>query len=309
MLFSKFIFDLLDKVLYPSCNISTVKGITIEKDITYNESVDDSTADLYYKKDQSGKYPVLLNIHGGGFVAGDKKYRVGFSKDIADEGVFVMSINYLLCPKSCFPDFILQCASALDWIKGNADKYNLDLDNIMVSGDSAGAYIAAYLGLLQSNQEIRSRLNFTELPLKIKALLLYCGPYQVDELLTKKVMLNLQTEIGAAFLKADKADFKQIERLANHRYRDIINISPFVGKGFPLSFLTYAKNDFLCPGQGEPFIKLLQENNIPHRYHFGGKLNDLHCYHLFRMNRSGREAMKMTKEFIADVVNNELFVP
>jgi len=302
MLFSRFVFDFLDRLMYFNCNIFTKKGIKVEKNVTYNNTLKSSLADLYFKDKTDGKYPVLVNIHGGGFVAGNKKFRLRYCKDIADCGYFVMNINYGLCPESPFPEFIKECALSLSWLKDNAEKYNLDLNNVYIAGDSAGAYIAAYLGVLQSNPDLRKKLEIPELPIKIKGLLLYCGPYQVEELLTKKIMLNLQAEIGGAFLNIPKADVLNPEKINSNRYKELINIPPYINSEFPKSFITYAKYDFLCPDQGEPFIKLLQEKGVEVKYHFGSKRRDIHVYHLFWHSKSGREAMKMTREFLKSAI-------
>lgn len=303
MLFSKFVFNILDYLLYINCNIDSIKGITCQKNIIYNNI--GSLADIYYNGEYKNKYPVLINIHGGGFVAGDKKFRKSYNKHIASENVFVLCINYTLCPESKFPDFIIESANALQWVKDNADKYNLDIDNVFIAGDSAGAYIAAYLGNLQTNKHLRKRLNIDQLALPIKALLLYCGPYNVESLLTKKIMLNLQAEIASAFLNIKKKDINEIT-LENYKNRDILDVTEFINKDFPISFVTYPINDFLCPEQGEPFIKLLQEKGIKYRYHKGDKTRDVHCYHFFWHSRNGRVAMNETKKFIKDVINNNI---
>lgn len=307
MLFSSFVFDTLDKLMYLNCNLNVIKGIKKVRNVVYNDKYPlDCKCDLYYKEGNTAKYPVLINIHGGGFVAGDKKYRLAYSKDIANEGVFVMTINYGLCPKYQFPDFIYQSASSLLWLVNNADKYNLDLDNIMVAGDSAGAYIAAYLGIIQSNAELRAKLGIDKLAANIKALILYCGPYQVEELLTKKIMLNLQAEIGSAFLNVPKESILDTSKIADIKYRDLINIPQFVNSDFPTSLLTYARCDFLCPEQAEPFMKILDTNKVKYRFHNATKKRDLHVYHLFWHSSNGRRAMKMTREFIHDVVDNKI---
>ena len=68
-------------------------------DIVYDES-DPATCvyDTYHIPREEGKYPVMLYIHGGGFVAGDKKFRRGVSKWYAQTGLYVFNVNYGLCP-------------------------------------------------------------------------------------------------------------------------------------------------------------------------------------------------------------------
>ena len=144
------------------------------------------------------------------------------------------------------------------------------------------------------------------MPTKIKGLILYCGPYQLESLLTKKILLNLQTEIGGAFLDVSKDEVKDIEKISKHPLYDLLNINPFINSSFPPSFLTYAKHDFLCPDQGDALIKILNDNNVKIRYHYAEKVRDVHCYHLFWHNKSGRDAMKLSREFVNDLIADKL---
>ena len=66
----------------------------VDKDIVYDKSApEDCTLDTYYVKRKEGKYPVLFYIHGGGFVAGDKKYRRALSRWSAQMGYFVINVD------------------------------------------------------------------------------------------------------------------------------------------------------------------------------------------------------------------------
>jgi hypothetical protein len=113
-------------------------------------------------------------------------------------------------------------------------------------------------------------------------------------------MLNLQAEIGSAFVGISKEDVLDLSKLDSHEYRHIINIPQFVTEKFPRSFVTYSANDFLCPGQGEPFIELLRSKGVDVTPHCGDKKYDVHCYHLFWHSKNGRDCMKKTKEFLVN---------
>ena len=127
----------------------------IETDIPYTEGEYCKLDTYYVKKESDEKYPVFFYIHGGGFVAGDKYHRRGLAKWAAAKGFFVVNVNYALGPKELFPLGIHNLVTALNWVGQNAEKYNLDLDNMCVSGDSAGGYYSAMLGCICPNKELQ----------------------------------------------------------------------------------------------------------------------------------------------------------
>jgi len=298
-------FKLIDAVCVPLCNIDNIADIVIEKNIVYDVS-DPKTCklDLYYKEEEGKeKYPVILNIHGGAFVAGDKKYRKSISKDFASDGSLVVTINYGLAPKYPFPTFIFQAVSALKWIfnSENALKYKMDLDNVFVMGDSAGGFIAAYLGVISSSPEVRKRFGIEDWNMRIKGEILYCGVYNAENLIERKMMMNLQYTVGSKMLNYPKKDLKELEQRQKYEYYDVINLKNFINKDFPSTFITYTDNDFLCPMQGQEFHKHLSEVGIKTNHHHSTDKGDVHCYQAFRNRESAQLVIQMTKDFIKEL--------
>ena len=142
-----------DYIKYLLCNRFPGKGLTEVKDIVYDEEHPDTgKLDIIYDEKQrgkltEGKFPVFFNIHGGGWIEGDKKMRRGYCQHMARTGAFTVNISYGLGPKYRFPDYMKQVYKALQWVVANADKYGLDLDNFVISGDSAGGHLAAVAAL------------------------------------------------------------------------------------------------------------------------------------------------------------------
>lgn len=99
------VFKAIDVLFHPFQNCIKIKDTVIEKDISYDDRYPQCKADFVYKKSEE-KLPVLVNIHGGGFVMGDKKHRRSISELYADKGWFVININYRLAPKYPFPAFM-----------------------------------------------------------------------------------------------------------------------------------------------------------------------------------------------------------
>lgn len=125
----------------------------IKKDITYkNIDGEDLKLDILYPEIKLTKsYPVVIYIHGGGFVRGDKE-EIYDLKPLVDEwhknGWVVVSINYrLLYGDKIFPDNYQDVKDAIYWIINNKSKYNFDSDQICTIGHSAGGSLALLSGL------------------------------------------------------------------------------------------------------------------------------------------------------------------
>ena len=99
-----------DYIKYLLCNRFPGKGLTEVKDIVYDEEHPDTgKLDIIYDEKQrgkltEGKFPVFFNIHGGGWIEGDKKMRRGYCQHMARTGAFTVNISYGLGPKYRFPD-------------------------------------------------------------------------------------------------------------------------------------------------------------------------------------------------------------
>jgi hypothetical protein len=99
--------------------------------------------------------PLLVNIHGGGFRSGDKRGKI--SSDLIEnmnkEGISVASINYRLTKegllkegKNMYPAPMHDGARALQFLRYNANKYNLDKTRFAATGGSAGGCMLMWLG-------------------------------------------------------------------------------------------------------------------------------------------------------------------
>lgn len=92
-----------------------------------------------------GPWPVVVNIHGGGWMTGDKEGATGFGGELR-EGYAVVSINYRLYPAIRFPKMVEDVKCAIRSLRAHATQFNLDPNRIAVVGVSAGGHLAALLG-------------------------------------------------------------------------------------------------------------------------------------------------------------------
>jgi len=91
--------------------------------------------------------PVVLLIHGGGFISGDKNSKNKQIIKLSKLGFVSASAMYRLSPAYRFPAAIDDIKLAIRFLKANADKYHIDPDRIIVSGSSAGSYLAVMVGV------------------------------------------------------------------------------------------------------------------------------------------------------------------
>lgn len=99
--------------------------------------------------------PVVLVIHGGGWVAGDRSSAAGLARVIASHGMAAFNIDYRLAnaakPDTRWPAQIVDAQLAIRWIRAHATELGVDGTRIGAAGDSAGAHLALLLGVLPQN--------------------------------------------------------------------------------------------------------------------------------------------------------------
>ncbi|HWB21245.1 MAG TPA: alpha/beta hydrolase fold domain-containing protein [Phycisphaerales bacterium] len=104
------------------------------------------TLDLYLPDESCEPLPVVLFIHGGGWVVGDKADIGSMADELMNRGFAVASMNYRFSYDATFPAQVFDCKAAVRWLRAHAYEYNLDADRIGVYGESAGGYLATMLG-------------------------------------------------------------------------------------------------------------------------------------------------------------------
>ncbi len=103
--------------------------------------------DLFIPKSPIKKpMPVVVCIHGGGFVVNKRIWFEPFAKYLAANGMAAVTIDYRKLTAVELKDIVGDSKAAVRWIRANAENYNIDPDKIGAIGASAGAYLVALLG-------------------------------------------------------------------------------------------------------------------------------------------------------------------
>ncbi len=110
------------------------------------------TGDLYTPAEPRGRKPAVLLIHGGGWVEGSRQAGSDLARMIAAEGAVVFNIDYRLAdqarPETRWPAQLVDAQLAVRFLRAHAEAFGIDPARIGAMGDSAGAQLAVFLGVL-----------------------------------------------------------------------------------------------------------------------------------------------------------------
>jgi acetyl esterase/lipase len=130
-------------------------GVTILSNIQYRPGTNSCRLDLALPKAGTNRpRPVVVVIHGGGWIEGDKSSFVvpqtpGNILEFAAAGFVAAAVNYRLSREAPYPAGLHDCQTAVRWLRQHAHDYQLDPDRIGAYGNSAGGHLALLLGLLE----------------------------------------------------------------------------------------------------------------------------------------------------------------
>lgn len=163
--------------------VEVVEKVDKQTDLVYSQLKNVSLKlDLYLPKTNTTKpKPVIVFIHGGGWIEGTKIDCPGV--DFANKGYAVACVDYRLATKigktclqeNSFPVQIHDIKTAIRWLRKNANQYNFDKDNFAVMGVSSGAHLAALSGVSENDEYLKGQdnLGYSD---KVSAVVDWYGP-------------------------------------------------------------------------------------------------------------------------------------
>ena len=110
--------------------------------------------DVHRRRGHEGRGPVLVYVHGGGWVIGHRdKQGLPLMQHLAAHGWVCVSIDYRLSPRATFPDHLVDVKRALVWVRDHAEELGADTSFVAIAGNSAGAHLASLAALTQNRPE------------------------------------------------------------------------------------------------------------------------------------------------------------
>lgn len=131
-------------------------GTILHANISYNnDTLKKHLLDIYLPANAKGKLPLVIMVHGGGWLVNDKYADLGYMKkttaELLNNGFALASIDYRWASQAIFPALIQDCNRAASFLYDNAEKYGLDKNKFAVMGWSAGGHLASLMGLAKNN--------------------------------------------------------------------------------------------------------------------------------------------------------------
>lgn len=273
--------------------------VSVKHDLTYESKKSRNIFDLYMPKKLNGPLPVLIWVHGGGYVGGDKQDITEFATKIsADSGIIVVCFNYAFAPREQYPSQLEQMDDLVKYLLANKNQYpNINFEKIFLGGDSAGAQISGQYAAIQTNLNYAKDMRMAPIlsSKNLKGYLSYSGPVNLEEQARKKsdsFLLNFFTKTVAWSLLGTpnwQTDFRIKQ----------VSIVPYVTKKFPPSYITDG-NTLSFEEQGLTLRDRLKKESVPVDYLFftGSNKKLGHEYQFNYNTKEAQEAYKQTLHFI-----------
>ena len=245
--------DLVRMVFYSNydpqnkLDVANWTGGTAHTGVRYADVSETDYLNLYVP-DGVENPPLIVAVHGGGFVLNDCESRQAqlFYQYFRDHGYAVATVNYRLADEAVFPAAVQDVKAAIRFLKANADTYGYDASKVTVWGESAGGYLAVMAGA--TNDDEFNDLPFigedqleTPVSAEVAVVLDYYGAVQLES----------KADRHAAFAKLGVPGF--IVELAGSWLKDPIKDMPWAETcedawmGKPFDDLTEAENQAVQP--------------------------------------------------------------
>ncbi len=165
----------------PAANLAGLAG-SVARDVTYCTSAEGVPLkmDVYYPASLAAPVPAVVYIHGGGWSSGDKRQGAELFGSLVAADFVVVSLNYRLAPEFPYPAQIQDVKCAVRSLRANAAAHGVDPARIGAAGTSAGAHLAALLGVTDV-MEGWDTGEYLEQSSKVAAVVDFFGPMDLTQ--------------------------------------------------------------------------------------------------------------------------------
>lgn len=223
-------------------------------DVAYGDAGKRNLLDIWHRSDLAAdtKAPVIIQVHGGAWVLGEKETQaLPLLTRLAERGWVCVAINYRLSPRATWPDHIADVKRAIAWVKDNIADHGGDPDFVAITGGSAGGHLSSLAALTAGDPSFQP--GFEQADTTLQAAVPMYGVY------------DFTNSDGTG--RTDMTDFleKYVFKVGMADARDPWEqASPMsrVGPDAPPFFIIHGTNDSLVPiEQGRAFADLLRKES------------------------------------------------
>lgn len=213
-----------------------IKNVIKLKDKKYGSVLGHEYLDFYFLNNMSDKRPLLIWVHGGGYISGDKACADEWARElVARCNIRVASINYTTAPEQHYPVAVVQTGEAIKYLLSRAEKYGINRNKIFMAGDSAGAQIVSQYASIVTNKSLASIMGLRP-ALKNKQLSgigLFCGFYNFDSAIKS----------GFPAIKTFLWAYTNCKKLKTFKRKDELSSIKYITENYPDTFITCGNRD------------------------------------------------------------------
>ncbi len=216
-----------------------VPGVTRVRNTTYHtEGNTKLKVEIYHHESLPPDAPVLLQIHGGAWIIGNKDQQaLPLMGQLASRGWVCVSVQYRLSPEATFPDHIIDCKRALVWVKEHISEYGGDPNFIVATGGSAGGHLSALLALSANNPTFQP--GFEDKDTRVQGAIPFYGIFDFTNSMGQRKHKGLEELLAKRVLKVGLYEDPQRWEIASPIFH--------VSKDAPPTLLIHGNGDTLAP--------------------------------------------------------------
>ena len=236
------------------------QGVRQHSHIAYSDAGKRNLLDIYHPREpREGGFPVLLQVHGGAWMIGEKEQQAKpLMYHMAERGWLCVAINYRLSPQAAFPAHIIDVKKAIAWVRENIRDYGGDPDFIAITGGSAGGHLSALAALTPNRDEWQP--GFEDADTTLQAAVPFYGVYDFLD------RYDIRSEMSMETVIADRV--MQCTREENYELWDTGSPLSHVSADAPPVFVIQGTHDSLVwVEEARAFVSALQaESKHPVAY-------------------------------------------
>jgi acetyl esterase/lipase len=205
-------------------------------DVPYSDLSPRHRLDVYRHREHPAGCPTLLQVHGGGWVIGDKREQGRpLMLHLASAGWVCFTPNYRLSPRATFPDHLVDIKRAIAWVREHGPEYGADPGFLVLTGGSAGGHLAALAALTHDDPQYQP--GFEDADTAVQACVPYYGVYD----------LAGETATRAAKVRAERLLAPLVFKSANRSLYQAASPLSHVRADAPPFLVIHGRNDTLVP--------------------------------------------------------------
>jgi acetyl esterase/lipase len=230
------------------------------------------------KSSQQGDLrPVILQVHGGAWVMGDKREQGRpLMTKLASEGWVCVAINYRLSPKGTMPDHIVDVKRSIAWIREHVGEYGGDPNFLCITGGSAGGHLSSLAALTANDPSFQP--GFESVDTRVDACVPFYGVFDFLDRAGDRPLGNMSDQLGPIVFKSTPEEDPEL-------WDSVCPVARVHAEAPPFFVIQGSHDSLVMAEEADTFVSVLRERSnqpVLHAELKGGQ----HAFEVFHSPRT-----------------------